>query len=72
MSKRFIKKEGLALVSMARYLIGERSGNRLKTIDDLSGDFGISVGVIQHALKVLEADGAIVVERRGRNGTRLL
>ncbi|AKT02394.1 helix-turn-helix domain protein [Yersinia pestis 1045] len=57
MSKRFIKKEGLALVSMARYLIGERSGNRLKTIDDLSGDFGISVGVIQHALKVLVNDG---------------
>lgn len=72
MSKKFIKKEGLALVSMARYLIGERSGNRLKTIDELSDDFGISVGVVQHALKVLEADGAIIVERRGRNGTLLI
>ncbi|MCB5302681.1 GntR family transcriptional regulator YhfZ [Yersinia bercovieri] len=72
MSKKFIKKEGLALVSMARYLIGERPGNRLKTIDELSEDFGISVGVVQHALKVLEADGAIIVERRGRNGTLLV
>ncbi|AHM75375.1 GntR family transcriptional regulator YhfZ [Yersinia hibernica] len=72
MSKKFIKKEGLALVSMARYLIGERSGNRLKTIDELSDDFGISVGVVQHALKVLEAEGAIIVERRGRNGTLLV
>ncbi|MFA3762024.1 GntR family transcriptional regulator YhfZ [Yersinia sp. 2544 StPb PI] len=72
MSKKFIKKEGLALVSMARYLIGERPGNRLKTIDELSEDFGISVGVVQHALKVLEADGAIIVERRGRNGTLLI
>ncbi|EOY6981414.1 GntR family transcriptional regulator YhfZ [Yersinia enterocolitica] len=72
MSKKFIKKEGLALVSMARYLIGERAGNRLKTIDELSDDFGISVGVVQHALKVLEADGAIIVERRGRNGTLLI
>ena len=72
MSKKFIKKEGLALVSIARYLISERSGNRLKTIDELSEDFGISVGVVQHALKVLEADGAIVVERRGRNGTLLI
>lgn len=72
MSKKFIKKEGLALVSMARYLIGERSGNRLKTIDELSDDFGISVGVVQHALKVLEADGAIIVERRGRNSTLLI
>lgn len=57
---------------MARYLIGERPGNRLKTIDELSEDFGISVGVVQHALKVLEADGAIIVERRGRNGTLLV
>ncbi|CFQ55303.1 DNA-binding protein [Yersinia frederiksenii] len=72
MSKKFIKKEGLALVSMARYLIGERPGNRLKTIDELSDDFGISVGVVQHALKVLEADNAIIVERRGRNGTLLI
>ncbi|MGP2424617.1 GntR family transcriptional regulator YhfZ [Yersinia sp. 2538 StPb PI] len=72
MSKKFIKKEGLALVSMARYLIGERPGNRLKTIDELSEYFGISVGVVQHALKVLEADGAIIVERRGRNGTLLI
>ncbi|WP_145554559.1 GntR family transcriptional regulator YhfZ [Yersinia canariae] len=72
MSKKFIKKEGLALVSMARYLIGERPGNRLKTIDELSDDFGISVGVVQHALKVLEAEGAIIVERRGRNGTLLI
>ncbi|CNJ28424.1 GntR family transcriptional regulator YhfZ [Yersinia aldovae] len=72
MSKKFIKKEGLALVSMARYLIGEHPGSRLKTIDDLSDDFGISVGVIQHALKVLEAEGIIVVERHGRNGTLLV
>lgn len=72
MSKKFIKKEGLALVSMARYLIGEHPGNRLKTIDELSDDFGISVGVVQHALKRLEADGSIVVERRGRNGTLLV
>ncbi|AJI96213.1 hypothetical protein BD65_1058 [Yersinia ruckeri] len=72
MSRKFIKKEGLALVSMARYLIGERPGNRLKTIDELSDDFGISVGVVQHALKVLEQEGAIAVERRGRNGTQLI
>ncbi|ANI31201.1 hypothetical protein PL78_15400 [Yersinia entomophaga] len=72
MSRKFIKKEGLALVSMARYLIGERPGNRLKTIDELSDNFAISVGVVQHALKVLEQEGAIVVERRGRNGTQLM
>ncbi|CNF17410.1 GntR family transcriptional regulator YhfZ [Yersinia nurmii] len=72
MSRKFIKKEGLALVSMARYLIGERPGNRLKTIDELSENFAISVGVVQHALKVLEQEGAIVVERRGRNGTQLM
>uniref|UniRef100_A8GJ08 Putative transcriptional regulator, GntR family n=1 Tax=Serratia proteamaculans (strain 568) TaxID=399741 RepID=A8GJ08_SERP5 len=71
MSKTFIKKEGLALVSLARYLFGLAPGARLKTIDELSSELNLSVGVVQHALKTLETASCVTLERRGRNGTLL-
>ncbi len=71
MSKAFIKKEGLALVSLARYLFGLAPGARLKTIDELSSELNLSVGVVQHALKTLETASCVTLERRGRNGTLL-
>lgn len=46
MSKKFIKKEGLVLVFMVCYLIGECFGNWFKIIDELFDDFGIFVGVV--------------------------
>lgn len=67
----FIKKEGMALTILARYLLGEQCGNRLKTIDELAGICGTSVGLTQAALKTLESSGAIRLERRGRNGSFL-
>ncbi|MDK9585502.1 GntR family transcriptional regulator YhfZ [Lelliottia wanjuensis] len=72
MSRNFIKKEGVAQNSLARYLLGEKTGNRLKTIDELAGECGFSVGLIQAALKTLESAGAVAVERRGRNGSFLV
>lgn len=72
MSRSFIKKEGVAQSSLARYLLGEKCGNRLKTIDELAGECGFSVGLTQAALKTLEKAGAVSVERRGRNGSYLL
>ncbi|WP_279155957.1 GntR family transcriptional regulator YhfZ [Obesumbacterium proteus] len=72
MSRSFIKKEGVAQSSLARYLLGEKSGNRLKTIDELASECGFSVGLIQAALKTLEKAGAVAVERRGRNGSYLV
>jgi len=72
MSRSFIKKEGVAQASLARYLLGEKSGNRLKTIDELASECRFSVGLIQAALKTLENAGAVKVERRGRNGSYLV
>lgn len=72
MSRSFIKKEGVAQASLARYLLGEKSGNRLKTIDELASECRFSVGLIQAALKTLEKAGAVTVERRGRNGSYLV
>ena len=72
MRRTFIKKEGMALTTLARYLLGEQCGNRLKTIDELAGECGSSVGLTQAALKTLESSGAIRIERRGRNGSYLV
>lgn len=51
MSHGLLKKEGVAQACLARYLLGERCGNRLKTIEELSSDYGLSVGLVQFALK---------------------
>lgn len=71
MSRAFIKKEGIALVSLSRYLLTVKEGERLRTIEDLSDEFSLSVGVVQNSMKVLESAGSIRLERRGRNGTVL-
>ncbi|MFZ4835595.1 GntR family transcriptional regulator YhfZ [Rouxiella sp. Mn2063] len=71
MSRTFIKKEGIALVSLARYLLVMKEGERLRTIDEMSAEFLLSVGVVQNAMKTLEANESIKLERRGRNGTVL-
>jgi len=71
MRDKFIKKEGIALIQLARYLLDEKPMNRLRTIDELSESFGLSVGIVQNALKSLESSGCIQLERRGRNGTQL-
>ncbi|MBS9431331.1 GntR family transcriptional regulator YhfZ [Photorhabdus hainanensis] len=72
MSRGLLKKEGVAQACLARYLLGEHCGNRLKTIEELSSDYGLSVGLVQFALKKLESSGAVYVERRGRNGSYLV
>jgi hypothetical protein len=72
MRRTFIKKEGVVLTTLARYLLGEKCGNRLKTIDDLASECHSSVGLTQAALKTLESSGAIRIERRGRNGSFLV
>lgn len=72
MRHSFIKKEGVAQASLARYLLGEKIGNRLKTIDELATECRFSVGLMQAALKTLEKAGAVTVERRGRNGSYLV
>lgn len=71
MRRTFIK-EGVVITTLARYLLGEKCGNRLKTIDELATECRSSVGLTQAALKTLESSGAIRIERRGRNGSYLV
>ncbi|MGQ7152464.1 helix-turn-helix domain-containing protein, partial [Escherichia coli] len=58
MRRTFIKKEGVVITTLARYLLGEKCGNRLKTIDELATECRSSVGLTQAALKTLESSGA--------------
>ncbi|MDX7990765.1 GntR family transcriptional regulator YhfZ [Xenorhabdus littoralis] len=71
MSQTFIKKEGIAQAFLARYLLSEQCGNRLKTIELLAKECGLSVGLMQAALKSLEQAQAVGIKRRGRNGSFL-
>ncbi|MGR5149888.1 GntR family transcriptional regulator YhfZ [Photobacterium alginatilyticum] len=69
MSEKYIKKEGAAVINIARYLMSQKAGARLRTIDSLAEEFELSVGLVQKALKKIEADGVISLSRQGRNGT---
>lgn len=72
MRRTFIKKEGVVITTLVRYLLGEKCGNRLKIIDELVNECRLFVGLTQVALKTLELSGAIRIERRGRNGSYLV
>lgn len=71
-ASKVYQKEGVVITTLARYLLGEKCGNRLKTIDELATECRSSVGLTQAALKTLESSGAIRIERRGRNGSYLV
>ncbi|GAD80851.1 GntR family transcriptional regulator YhfZ [Vibrio ezurae] len=69
MANNFIKKHGVALIHISRYLLTVKPHDRLRTIDELSAELGCSVGYIATAIKKIEAEGAVTLDRRGRNGT---
>ncbi|MDX1303072.1 GntR family transcriptional regulator YhfZ [Photobacterium sp.] len=69
MTEKYIKKEGAAVINIARYLMSQKEGARLRTIDSLAEEFELSVGLVQKALKKIEAEGVIALSRQGRNGT---
>lgn len=56
-------------MSVAQYLMTAAEGDRLRTIDSLSSEFSISVGLIQKALTTIEHRGAVRLSKQGRNGT---
>lgn len=69
MKAQYISKEGTAIIAIARYLMSTTVNERLRTIDALSEDIGVSVGFIQKALTTIEQQGAVTLSKQGRNGT---
>ncbi len=54
---------------VSKYLMTTYLGARLRTIDTLSEEFEVSVGLIQKAFTTLEQSRAIQLSKQGRNGT---
>ncbi|MDV5170690.1 GntR family transcriptional regulator YhfZ [Photobacterium rosenbergii] len=65
----YISKEGAAIINIARYLMSTTVNDRLRTIDALSEDIGVSVGFVQKALTTIEQQDAVRLSKQGRNGT---
>jgi DNA-binding transcriptional ArsR family regulator len=72
MLEEFFTKNGIALVKIAKILMGVSSGNRIPKISELSDQLGMGRGTVQVALKRLEETGIIQLESRGHQGTYLL
>ncbi|MGG5574593.1 GntR family transcriptional regulator YhfZ [Vibrio diazotrophicus] len=66
---QYISREGSAVINVAKYLLSTRVGDRVKTIDALSTEYGVSIGFIQKALTTIEEHEAVHLRRQGRNGT---
>lgn len=69
MTAQYISKEGAAIINVARYLMTTSVDDRLRTIDSLSEEIGVSVGFIQKALITIEKQDAVSLSKQGRNGT---
>lgn len=67
--KRYIKKNGHAIIELSRYFMLSEVGSRVLTVDELAKRISCSVGYIANSIKEIEAIGAIHLERQGRNGT---
>lgn len=69
MKNKFLKKNGSLIIHMSRYLLTVKLGERLRTIDELSTQLECSVGSVTSAIKAIEVEGAVTLDRKGRNGT---
>lgn len=72
MIKKYLNKEGMALVSLARHLLTIEDGSKLETVESLAEKFDISVGYVSRALKTLEQEELLLLNKGGRNGTFLV
>ncbi len=72
MLDKYLSKEGKSLVAMSRYLLSTEDGTKLQTVEELADQFGISIGYVSRALKTIEKNKAIILNKSGRNGTVLL
>lgn len=72
MNTSYYKKSGLVIANIARQMILMEPGGRLPTIQEFTEMFDSSRGVVQNALMVLQKEGGIVLENRGKMGSFLV
>lgn len=72
MLDKYLNKEGQSLVALSRYLLSIDDDTKLQTVEELAEQFGISIGYVSRALKTIEQNSAITLNKGGRNGTVLI
>ena len=69
LKEQLIQKNGLVAIELSRELATMQVGDRIDTIAEYSEKFKTARGTVQSAIKLLEQDKAISLERRGHLGT---
>ena len=64
-----MRKDGKALINLAKYFLAFDIGDKVDTIVYYAKTFELSVGTVQKALKKLEEFGALNLKRKGHMGT---
>ncbi len=64
-----MSKNGLTIMMMARDLLGESIGSKMKTVAEYQEQTQMGRGTIQQALKFLQQNEAISITSRGHLGT---
>ena len=59
------KKSGLMRMNIARDFYLMDPGGRIPTILEYTEQFSVSRGIVQNAIRQLEEDGCIAIEKRG-------
>ena len=62
------KKSWLCVTHIARDLICLEPGERIATVQEYTEKFDSSRGIIQNALQLLQEQGAVVLEKKGKTG----
>jgi hypothetical protein len=66
-----LTRAGIASIELAKRLLVLAPGSRLMTVAEYAREFHTGVGTVQRAFSILESEGAIRLEPRGRLGTYL-
>lgn len=69
--RKLMTKQGYVARTLARRLVGKRSGERVPGVTELAKDSGVGYGTVQEAMHLLEDVGAATFRRRGAQGTIL-
>ena len=66
-----LKKNGQAIINIAKTFLEINIGDRMDSIPKYAEKFELSVGTIQKAIKFLEDEKMVTLERKGHLGTRV-
>ena len=66
-----LKKNGRAIINIAKTFLEINIGDRMDSIPKYAAKFELSVGTIQKAIKFLEDEKMVTLERKGHLGTRV-